>query len=1319
MAKGYSPEVQSFNKKWEDLAKTTRQLGIPDEVSSAVYQQDLNRLKTPGSYTQSGDQLLDSIKSAAQGKPNIQAPPANPANVAGNLGSDVKDFGAGLAGLINKGVGDIKDAAQGKDQIGDQISAIWRDPKVLRNPLHALLNSGSTNLQTEIGTAGASPLLSSLVPGLADASAFTKKTPQGYQWTGAGVDQLAEHPFTSALDVAPLAHAAGRLGSIGARVGVSDADRAVLDEAGKYKPTDTSPQAQAARAAAKKVIPQYTRLAAATNPKGLLTFMNRFVLGLPFQDDTVAGYVTRKINVATKGQLGPVAAAVSRLMQVPGNEYAHGVKGYLRDADAFAAEHGLTDPKSVQDFSWLLQNFRDDWQSAYKDRFTPQEMAKFSEALPEYDAAVAQKTDADLAKQRLAMVTDPRTGRMELRATQGMDAGVVAMQRGYNRSRTAFLDAAHQVAHALGPDAIVGLDTAKQDVASLIAQMLAPMHDYTQVHYLDSDVVQSAFPSDAARPGRTTRPALPGPVRSLMGPKGRIATFEAALAKGNLRKALVALRSVRKSLSSPFVDRNPRLASLRDPIDRSIEALRLMNTGKVKTAIDTNLRARDRLTSSIDRHPAAALMPRYTEMVQDRLVSHLAAAKADVTSGDYELVFDQISNGIWNGEKFDDIVGPAEMSAIKNSALAELAHERDSGLTPRFVYSAHVRDPEQLRRGVFDLERVTKPRSTKSRTALNTSAIYDPIMGLTVKSAEDLQERVMTDFFYGDQGFLKRFGMTHQDVLNQAAQMAKDPGEGSMLTKGHAIADWIGKHYVEFDPENFIPRTTPRPQGAGAVKGTWVSRDVNDALEANLKSMRGAQNPVAKVYGRGTNVFRTSLLNFSPRYQVHIYGGGTALLAMRSNPLAMVRNFAPAVAMMAGDSPELVGVMRDLRRNAVWRPVFDFLQKRGEKALANRGLETGLPVDISHGAAEMDPTLLQGYKWASGKKLGGWLRESMEARHLPLDAGLKMANFGSNLLRSMAYLIGEEKGGPEAGMEFARKVFADMGSMTPIERTIIRYVMPFYGWTKHVLEYVATLPIDHPYRAMVLSQMVNQEWQDWNTGLPQSMIYLFQLGSTSPSGQAEVLDIRQLDPLRSVNDVFTMAGFLSSLNPAVQTAISALGINTQTAAPEDLYPTLDLNSFYSNLQNKPTSLSSVLNNAIGQYVPESGVIDHFLQQSSYTRWAANNNSADYQNQLYGSLNFPWVPYDVNVYASLAKTESARYDVAKDQATAALADPDPSGPTWQALMQYSYVPYSGYLVQPRALRKWAFDQVYQAGYWNGATATVPPNNVVSQPYSAPY
>jgi hypothetical protein len=277
--------------------------------------------------------------------------------------------------------------------------------------------------------------------------------------------------------------------------------------------------------------------------------------------------------------------------------------------------------------------------------------------------------------------------------------------------------------------------------------------------------------------------------------------------------------------------------------------------------------------------------------------------------------------------------------------------------------------------------------------------------------------------------------------------------------------------------------------------------------------------------------------------------------------------------------------------------------------------------------------------------------------------------------------------------------------------------MPFYGWTRHLLHYVATYPIDHPVRAMILSQVIAQQWQDWDTGLPQSMMYLFEIGGTGPDGNATELDIRQLDPLRSVVDVFTLGGFVSSLNPAIQTAFQAFGVNPESGGPEQLYPTMTLNSFTGKEQPTSTSLAGTIGDGIGQYIPEASVIDHFTAWSSYTKWAKANNHQAYENQLYSALSFPWIPQKINLRQTISQTEIANYNVARDSATAALNDPNPNSPTWKALLQYSYVPYAGWMVSPWTLRAWAFDQVQRAGLWNGTEATIAPSNVVIQP-SAP-
>ena len=148
-----------------------------------------------------------------------------------------------------------------------------------------------------------------------------------------------------------------------------------------------------------------------------------------------------------------------------------------------------------------------------------------------------------------------------------------------------------------------------------------------------------------------------------------------------------------------------------------------------------------------------------------------------------------------------------------------------------------------------------------------------------------------------------------------------------------------------------------------------------------------------------------------------------------------------------------------------------------------------------------------------------------------------------------------------------------------------------------------------------------------------------------------------------------------------------------------------------------SSLASVLGNGIGQYIPEASIVDHFTAMSSYTRWAKQNNHQAYENQLYSALSFPWIPERINLRQQIAQSEITNYNVARDAATTAMGDPDPNSSTWKSLLQYSYVPYKGWMVSPWALRAWAFDSAVKAGLWTGQVATIAPANIVVAP-SAP-
>ena len=139
------------------------------------------------------------------------------------------------------------------------------------------------------------------------------------------------------------------------------------------------------------------------------------------------------------------------------------------------------------------------------------------------------------------------------------------------------------------------------------------------------------------------------------------------------------------------------------------------------------------------------------------------------------------------------------------------------------------------------------------------------------------------------------------------------------------------------------------------------------------------------------------------------------------------------------------------------------------------------------------------------------------AQHLAgaADLNFRFTNYISDMQRAIAYLDGMKAAGRKGyfhdavsgeridmtaeraqweGMQAAERVMGNLQAMTPLERSVARKIMPFYGWTKHILKYILTYPVDHPWRAMYLSTLATQNTDTFSSGLDERMQLLFFLG---------------------------------------------------------------------------------------------------------------------------------------------------------------------------------------------------------------------------------
>jgi hypothetical protein len=216
--------------------------------------------------------------------------------------------------------------------------------------------------------------------------------------------------------------------------------------------------------------------------------------------------------------------------------------------------------------------------------------------------------------------------------------------------------------------------------------------------------------------------------------------------------------------------------------------------------------------------------------------------------------------------------------------------------------------------------------------------------------------------------------------------------------------------------------------------------------------------------------------------------------------------------------------------------------------------------------------------------------------------------------------------------------------MTPLERSVARKIMPFYGWTKHILKYILTYPVDHPWRAMYLSTLATQNSDGFASGLDERMQLLFFLGSPDAQGNVSAVDVRALDPFRDVANYATLGGWISSLNPIISAPFAAVD-------PEIIYgsnvlhPNVTYDSVYgtSTAQATGSPLS-----AAEQEIPELTVLDQALGLSANARAVAKSGGE--AKALFQALNIPFAQVQhLNLQQISAKHEIDRYQQAAQDA----------------------------------------------------------------------
>lgn len=469
------------------------------------------------------------------------------------------------------------------------------------------------------------------------------------------------------------------------------------------------------------------------------------------------------------------------------------------------------------------------------------------------------------------------------------------------------------------------------------------------------------------------------------------------------------------------------------------------------------------------------------------------------------------------------------------------------------------------------------------------------------------------------------------------------------------------REWTKFDPNTILPKGS-RLTNFGKQTDYWVPKTTLRNLERIAAPL---DNGFTTLMDPIMGMFRTSVLALAPRWQLNnIVGGG--MIAAVEDPGILTYMAQTLKAMKADDISSLPDHIKDV---------------------ADRiGIGTGLG-QLPRESLEWNRIAAEStFQFAAGKTMGRLLDETAMARGKVsglIQKAYKANEFIDDAYRAAAYLRGYDKSitaglspveAEAAGIQLSRKILQRWDEMTPLERTVMRYSVPFYGWAKFIMPYVLKYPFDHPLRAAIMSSITRNEIHDMGTGLPERFLNAFFLGHPDSKGHVRAIQVGGLNPFSGVSNYFTMAGLAGNLNPIAASLLQAMGVDTANGGPE-LYPELTYDPESGRIVTKGKSfLPALLSNTI----PQAQILLSLAGASADFKSLLASNPGAARRQLISAGGIPLLMRQFNIPEEQIKAELARESAQDTAKSAALKSGDIG-----ALNQYPAL--RGYAQQLQALQ----------------------------------
>ena len=390
-----------------------------------------------------------------------------------------------------------------------------------------------------------------------------------------------------------------------------------------------------------------------------------------------------------------------------------------------------------------------------------------------------------------------------------------------------------------------------------------------------------------------------------------------------------------------------------------------------------------------------------------------------------------------------------------------------------------------------------------------------------------------------------------------------------------------------------------------------------------LTSAPAGMEPVLRLWDSWTNMTKTmQVLPLGPLSPNHVRNQGTFLAEAlvygghdptvgggRLNPLAYTKPWADANALKNGE------VVKDLQSIRGWQNLTD---AETTKRLQQEAYIHDVPGHtrqqanevLSTGAERLDPRAPtyvgmkdKGYKEIFGEAIPR-SKEEMKPWNVFGVGGLKedvysVAKSGRDLQRrlddtnALAMYIAKRKQGfePAAAAAEVRRAVMDFSDTTQFENSVMKRLVPFYGWMKQSIKQTVGELAAHP--GGLLSQGVRtvSDLEGDKAGFTPE--YLSK-GVSIPVGQEKEGTQRYLTnfglPVEDVGRIFNPAGGqrtlqeqASNLNPLIKYPLEMLSGKQMYSGRDlgDLYPMTGSNTLDNMIANSPVSRYATMGRTLG------------------------------------------------------------------------------------------------------------------------------------------